>query len=868
MSVSSSGSSTSSTGATEQQFGYLNTAQTLQQLLGSTDSSLTSLENQQPTSISGLSSGIDTSQIVAELMEEAAQPQIELQNQLNSASTVLTNYQTLNTDVSTLLSVADTLESPSGWQAWIPSSSTGDATATAGAGATGGSITFSVDALAQADTMISAGSVGSTSAQVTSGPLLVAVGGGGLGISTLSSSNLSIGNHTIAVTQASSGATLTGSSAPATSTTINSSNDTLDYTLDGNTQSITIASGTYNASQLAAAVAAASGGQLTASVNSSGDMVISTATQGSSQTLEITGGTASSALGFGTVPTAQATGSDGIVTVDGVTNDLNDFSPGQAVTLNGPGGATVSATFSGPLTVGSLTAAEVNTGNGSLQSVVQAINASGIGITASAVATGQNQYNLSLQSNAAGAANTINVAPGSFSGLGSLTTVTAAQNAEVTVGTGPGAFEVTNDSNSITGLMPGVTLHLQNADPGTETTISLQPDGTTMASTVQSLVTAANQLITDLNKATAFTPASGSTSASAGPLLGDPTASDLLNSVLSAVSGAVGVNSSGSLAALGITMNSDGTLSFNSATFASAYDANPTQVANTFISGGSSSSPLMSFYESSDSTAPGNYQVDVTKAATQATDTGASLPGGTVSTAETLSIGAAGASASYTTSSGESLTAIAAGLNQQLSANDVPVNATVVDNQLVLNSMAYGSSSSFSVTSTASGAGTTGLVQNAGSADFQGTDVQGTIDGNAATGNGQLLLGAAGSAAQGLLVLVNATPSQVGTAGGQVTGTVDYNPGLAQALAQIAYSAGNPDNGTLTNAIAGQQSQMSSLTTAINAWTPILQAQQTQLQTEYDNMETSLASLKSTQSYLSQLAAEEENQGSSSSSGA
>ena len=91
-------------------------------------------------------------------------------------------YQSISNDVATLQSVADTLESPSGWQAWIPSSTTEDATATVGAGAIGGSITFSVDALAQADSEISSGSVSSQTAQITSGPLLVAVGGGALGI--------------------------------------------------------------------------------------------------------------------------------------------------------------------------------------------------------------------------------------------------------------------------------------------------------------------------------------------------------------------------------------------------------------------------------------------------------------------------------------------------------------------------------------------------------------------------------------------------------------------------------------------------------------------------------------------------------------
>jgi flagellar hook-associated protein 2 len=544
------------------------------------------------------------------------------------------------------------------------------------------------------------------------------------------------------------------------------------------------------------------------------------------------------------------------VTVDGVANTLSDFTPGNALTLNGADGAMVSATFTGALTVGSLTAAEVNTGNGSLQSVVSAINAADVGISASAVTTGANQYNLSLQSTSSGAANTINISPGAFSGLGQLTTVTAAQNAQITVGTGPGAFEVTNNSNDITGLMPGVTIDLQQADPTHETTISLEPDGTTMASTVQSLVTAVNTLITDLNTATAYTQASGSTtSGTAGPLLGDPTASSLLNSVLSAVSGAVGVNSSGSAGALGITMNKNGTLSFDSATFASAYDANPTQVTNTFTAGGTSSNPLVSYYESSDATVPGNYQVAVTAAASQATDTGAALAGGTVSTPETLTVGAAGGGASYTTTAGEPLSDIAAGLNQAFAGNSVGVNATVVNNALVLTSMAYGSQASFTVSSTASGAGTTGLASstNAGQA-FTGTDVQGTIDGQAATGTGQLLLGATNTAAQGLLVLVNATPAQLAAAqGGTVTSTVTYSPGIAQALAQVAYAAGNPRNGTLVNAMSGQQTQMTSLSSQISAWTPILQAQQTQLQDEYDAMETSLATLKSTQSYLTQF---------------
>jgi flagellar hook-associated protein 2 len=862
MSVGSSGSSTSSQG-----LGYLNTATTLAGLLGTSNTSLTSLGA--PVTLTGLSSGVDTSEIIAELMQVNEIPQQQLTTQLNSASAVLGSYQALSTDIATLQSVSDTLASPSGWQAWIPNSTTEDATATVGDGAIGGSITFSVDSLAQADSQISSGSVTSESAQVTSGPLLVAVGGGGLGVSTLSSSNLSIGNHTIAVTQASAGASLTSASAPAASTTVVSgTNDTLDYDLDGNTASLTIAAGTYTTSELAAAVQSASGGALTASINTGGAMVLTTTAQGSATSFQVTGGNAASALGFSTTPTTTANGTDGIVTVDGVSNDLSNFSPGNAVTLNGTNGSTISATFAGPLVVGSMTADEVNTGNGSLSSVVEAINATGLGISASAINTGTNQYNLSLQSTSSGAANTINIDPSAFAQIGQLTTVTAAANAQITVGSGTGAFVVTNDSNEITGLMPGVTIDLQEEDPGQETTVSLAPDGSTMATTVQSLVTAANQLITDLNAATAYTPGSGTSAGKAGPLLGNPAAEALLRTALGAISEQAGVNSTGSAGLLGITMNTNGTLNFDSATFSSAYDANPTSVANTFVSGGSSSNPLMSFYESTDATQPGQYDVAVSQAAAQATDTGTVIAGGAVSTPETLAITSGGtvpATASYTTTAGESLTAIAAGLNQAFATNNVTVNASVVNGALTLTSQAYGAAASFTVTSTASGAGTTGLTAVANEAqDFAGTDVEGTINGQAATGTGQLLLGTSGTAAQGMLVLVSATAAQLAAAGGSTSATVSYRPGIAQALANVAYAAGNPDNGTLVNSIAGEQSDMSHLSTEISAWNPILQQQEVHLTDEYTAMETTLSTLKTTQSYLTQFMASSSSSSSSS----
>ena len=69
---------------------------------------------------------------------------------------------------------------------------------------------------------------------------------------------------------------------------------------------------------------------------------------------------------------------------------FTSITPGQTVTLNAAAG-TISATFSGGLRTGTLNAMNVSTGDGSLQTVVGAINGASTGVIASAVQVGVNQ---------------------------------------------------------------------------------------------------------------------------------------------------------------------------------------------------------------------------------------------------------------------------------------------------------------------------------------------------------------------------------------------------------------------------------------------------------------------------------------------
>src|ERR1700722_11054556 len=223
-----------------------------------------------PVSFSGLVSGLNTQSTINAEMAVYEQPLTNLQTQQSTINTKITDYQAINSQLLSLQQAADALAYPAAFnEAYAAASSDSSiATASVSAGTQTGSHTFAVDQLAVGSTQISAGTVASHNDIVTSGTVLIGSGGAALGITSMdASAGLAAGNHAIAVTQSSSGATVSASTAAAASTTIGPSNDRLDVEIDGTAQSFTLASGTYTPSQLAQAVEQASGGSLTASVS-------------------------------------------------------------------------------------------------------------------------------------------------------------------------------------------------------------------------------------------------------------------------------------------------------------------------------------------------------------------------------------------------------------------------------------------------------------------------------------------------------------------------------------------------------------------------------------------------------------------------
>jgi flagellar hook-associated protein 2 len=236
---------------------------------------------------------------------------------------------------------------------------------------------------------------------------------------------------------------------------------------------------------------------------------------------------------------------------DAVASATTPLAAGGSFTITDPAGNTT------PISTG--------TGTSTLTDVAATINHDGLGVTASVI-TDATGARLAIVSNASGAANDFTVTPVA-GGLTFSHAVTGA-NATLTVD----GIQIVSASNTVTGALPGVTLNLLNASPGTNVTLAVAPDTTQAATAINQFVTDYNTAITDLN--TQFTD-SGT---GEGVLATDSDVRSLqttLEGALDYVSTpASGTTTVSNLSNLGISVNNDGTLTVDNGTLTNALQNN------------------------------------------------------------------------------------------------------------------------------------------------------------------------------------------------------------------------------------------------------------------------------------------------------
>jgi len=165
------------------------------------------------------------------------------------------------------------------------------------------------------------------------------------------------------------------------------------------------------------------------------------------------------------------------------------------------------------------------------------------------------------------------------------------------------------------------------------------------------------------------------------------------------------------------------------------------------------------------------------------------------------------------------------------------ISASASGNFLQLQNQAYGSSSSLTISQTANNLG---IIDQA----YAGLDVSGTIDGQAASGLGQVLTGTAGNV-DGLVLMY--TDSAIGS-----IGNVSVSMGVGAKFYNLLDTFTNPLSGLIQNAIDGSQSIYDSLTSRIDDINRQIEQERQRLTTSFQAMESLMGQMNSTSAWLTQ----------------
>jgi flagellar hook-associated protein 2 len=444
-------------------------------------------------------------------------------------------------------------------------------------------------------------------------------------------------------------------------------------------------------------------------------------------------------------------------------------------------------------------------------------------------AGGDSQLSLSL---------TATHAAGGSVSLGRMSTFTTGRSRELVAGTDAkvtiDGVALARPTNTITDAISGVTLNLLQAEPGTAIDLTVARDGAAIRSSVQAVATAYNALVKFVSDQRANTNQPLSNSAPLRAAM-----SSITNTLLSPVAGATGDYTRTTMA--GLSLQKNGTLALDAATFDAALTKSYADVLRLFQTSGTATSSEVSYGFSTDKTQAGTYAVNITTAAQTARVSGAGFSGTYVDdgTPDTMTVtdATSGASGSIQLANGDTTATIVDKLNAAFAANKMNVTASVNGNDVVIEGTQYGALATVTVAYTAGGAdGSAQLGIPAGVS--AGVDVQGTIGGLPAIGSGRSLTGATGGKTEGLAI------KYTGTATGAM-GTVTFMHGAAGALYLAADAIARSGDGAVATQQDAIQRTITSLTTRADTVQQMLDRRKDLLVKQFTAMEAAIARIQS-----------------------
>jgi flagellar hook-associated protein 2 len=508
----------------------------------------------------------------------------------------------------------------------------------------------------------------------------------------------------------------------------------------------------------------------------------------------------------------------------------------------------------------------LDAGTQSLSSIRDAINKANVGVTASIVSDGSaNPYHLVLTSNTTGEKSAMKIsvtdADGNApdpalaalltydpAGTQALNQTSAALDTKATVN----GLAVTSADTSISGAIDGVSIDVKATG---SSTLSITRDTKSATDSINAFVKAYNTLNSTIASLTSY----DATSKKAGPLQGDFTVRTVQSQLRAQLGNAVqGLGNLTTLSQVGISFQKDGSLAVDTTKLNAAMTNYPDDIAGLFAAVGKASDGSIKVAGSSAKTQAGNYDVNITQMATKGTLTSsAALNATTTILANTTWTVTLNQTTPVTSSKVQNISIpagsyspkeLAATVRSAINAESDfagagdSVDAEIDSNgNLVLSSSRYGSGSNLAL---ADVSGSTVASVFGTATPVAGQDVAGTIGGIQGVGNGQTLTGAAGSAVDGLKL--NITD---GTAGDR--GTVSFSQGYAYLLNTLSASFIGTD-GIIGSKTKGLNDTITSIQKDRDAFSARLTQIEARYRAQFTALDTSLQSMQSTQSYLTQ----------------
>ena len=485
-------------------------------------------------------------------------------------------------------------------------------------------------------------------------------------------------------------------------------------------------------------------------------------------------------------------------------------------------------------------------GNNSLEAVRDAINNADQGVAAAVLYDGTG-YRLVVRSEETGVSHALTITDTTSLGLADAgNVVAAAADARLTVD----GLQVTSSSNQVTGVVPGTTINLLAKTTGTPVTVEVRPDLDGAVKAVQSISTAYNDAIDFFN--------AQFSRENPGVLSSDGTARQIQQELQSLVTGGVeGIPVGGirSLSAVGVSFDGlTGRMSLDTGSLRTLLEDRFDEVGRMFLASGVSTDPRIRYQSSSAATVSGDYAVEITRAAEQASASGSTaISGSGLGRDETLTIATGSGTTAVALTAGMTIGSMVDAVNAALRTAGVTATAMSDGGRLRIASRDFGSAATVSVTSsladpgdgTGSGFGTTASTA-------AGLDVAGRIGGVDATGDGQYLIAAEGGAYAGLTLRVTATAADV-TANGGNFGTLSYSRGLVRTLLGKLDETTGLGTGPIASARDVLEEDLKRISDQISRIDARLEKRRAYLTRSFAAAESAISSLQAQQAQLSSI---------------